>query len=100
MQKLKYIKTKEAPLNLPFENQEERLESILKLAKRISLLVRELEVTALDMAMYSKALSKGNFPRSYVESVDKDLEHADTELNRIRKGWFEAFIEKGVGHEP
>lgn len=93
MQKLKDTKIKETLMNLPSENQEQRYEEILKLAKRITMLIRELEVTSLDVALYAKALSKGNFPISYVLEIDKTLEHADTELKRIHKGWFEVFKE-------
>jgi hypothetical protein len=85
---------KELPLDLDKTQESERLEAVLKNAKRIILLLRELEVTALDMGFYSKALSRGSFPRSYVNEIGSQLEHGITELSRIHKGWQEIFIEE------
>jgi hypothetical protein len=84
---------KEVPLNLSSEGQEERFEAIMKVAKRLSLLIRELEVTSLDVAMYAKTLSKGNFPRSYVKDTQSQLYHAITEIQRISKLWDDTFLE-------
>jgi hypothetical protein len=88
---MKLEKVKEVPYNLPEEGQEERQQAIMKLAKRIPLASRELEISALDIAMYSKTLSKGQFPRSYVKDISDALDKASTELARIKKGWDEVF---------
>jgi hypothetical protein len=85
---------KEAPLVLDKSEEQVRFETILKNAKRISLLTRELEVLALDMGFYSKALSRGNFPRSHINEVGSSIEHGITELTRIHKSWQETFEEK------
>ena len=90
---IKNNKVKETPMNLATDTQGQRYEEILKLAKRITMLIRELEITSLDIALYSKALSKGNFPKSYITEIDKALEQSDTEINRIRKVWNEVFKE-------
>lgn len=83
----------EIPYNLPVDRQEERQQEILKLAKRIPLATRELEIGALDISLYSKTLSKGQFPRSYVKDISDILGKAITELTRIQNGWDNVFKE-------
>ncbi len=90
-------KTKEVIKEIPYclhpDKVEERQEEIAKLAKRISLLIRELEVTSLDVMVFQKSLAKGNFPRSYVNDVNNLLTHGITELGRIQKAWADVFKE-------
>ncbi|MBT9146156.1 MAG: hypothetical protein DDT42_02038 [candidate division WS2 bacterium] len=84
---------KEIPFNLPLEGAEIRQEEITKLAKRISLLIRELEVTSLDVMVYQKSLAKGNFPRSYIKDINSLLTYGVTELGRIQRAWEDIFKE-------
>jgi hypothetical protein len=92
MQKKNLIK--ELPLSLDKTQEESRFDSVMRNAKRTTLLIRELEITALDMAFYAKGLAKGSFPRSYINEVKTQLEHGITELSRILKSWEETFMEK------
>jgi hypothetical protein len=91
---IKKVVVKETPMELDKTLEQERFETVMKNAKRITLLLRELEITALDMGFYAKALSKGNFPRSYVNEIASQIEHGVTELGRIHKSWQESFVEK------
>lgn len=90
----KTVREKEIPYSLPFESQPHRKEEIQKLAKRLSLVTRELEVRALDIAMFSNALSRGDFPRSYVEEFTKYLEESSKEMEKVKRIWIGLFEEK------
>lgn len=69
-------------------------EDIKKLAKRINMLCRELEVTSLDIALYAKPLSQGKFPNKDILLTGNNLSSFCTELYRIEKAWNELFKEQ------
>jgi hypothetical protein len=46
------------------------------------------------MVLYSKALSQGKMPVSYLVQVENALTTASTELTRIQKAWVEIFKEE------
>jgi hypothetical protein len=92
-----------APMNLSPEGEAERLEAIQKLAKRVNMLMRELEVYTLDMSMYSKSLSRGHMPRNYVEDVGRLYSDASKELRLVSEAWTNVFKEvadDSVDHHP
>ena len=66
-------------------------EQIKTVAKRITMLMRELEAQSLDMVLYAKPLSEGKFPITHVVQVENALTSAITELTRIQKVWIETF---------
>jgi hypothetical protein len=68
---------------------EQKAEEIKKLARRITMLMRDLEAYSLDMVLYSKALSQGKFPLTEIVKYENGLTSAITELGRIRKAWVE-----------
>lgn len=84
---------KEVPFNLPPDKVEERQEAIQKLAKRVNMLMRELEVYSLDMTMYSKSLAKGVMPRNYVTDVGNMYMEASKELRLVSEAWTNLFKE-------
>jgi hypothetical protein len=73
---------------------EVKQEEVKKVAKRITMLMRDLEAHSLDMVLYSKALSQGKMPVSYLVQVENALTTASTELTRIQKAWVEIFKEE------
>jgi chemotaxis methyl-accepting protein methylase len=66
-------------------------EEIKKIAKRITMLMRDLEAHSLDMVLYSKKISEGKFPVSHLVQVENALTTASTELLRIKNAWAELF---------
>lgn len=68
-------------------------EDVMKIAKRISLLIRELEVTSLDMAMQAKPLASGKFPPTHLVQVENSLTSYENELRRIKQAWIDLFKE-------
>jgi galactose-1-phosphate uridylyltransferase len=68
---------------------EQKAEEIKKLARRITMLMRDLEAYSLDMVLYSKALSQGKFPLTEVVKYENGITSAITELTRIKKAWVE-----------
>jgi hypothetical protein len=75
---------------------EQKAEEIKKLARRITMLMRDLEAYSLDMVLYSKALSQGKFPMTEIVKYENGITSAITELTRIRKGWVETMGGKDV----
>ena len=69
-------------------------EEIKKIAKRITMLMRDLEAHSLDMVLYCDAISKGKFPATHLVQVANALTTASTELIRIQKAWSELFKEE------
>lgn len=68
-----------------------RQEEIKKIAKRITMLMRDLEAHSLDMVLYSKSIAAGKFPVSHLVQVENSLTTASTELLRIQKAWHDLF---------
>lgn len=76
-------------------------EDVRKLAHRIILLLRDLEVHSLDIALYSKPLAAGKFPINYILQEEKAMTSAITELSRIQKAWCDLFKEEmNNGNKP
>jgi hypothetical protein len=73
---------------------EQKAEEIKKLARRITMLMRDLEAYSLDMVLYSKALSQGKFPMTEIVKYENGLTSAITELGRVKNAWVEIFKEK------
>lgn len=71
-----------------------RVEDIKKLAKRITMLMRELEAHSMDMVLYSKPLAAGKFPATHIIQVSNAITSCTTELTRINKAWNELFKEE------
>ena len=69
-------------------------EDIKKIAKRITMLMRDLEAHSMDMVLYSKPLALGKFPQTHIVQVSNALVSATTELTRINKAWNELFKEE------
>jgi hypothetical protein len=69
-------------------------EDIKKLAKRITMLMRDLEAHSMDMVLYSKPLALGKFPQTHIVQVSNALISAITELTRINKAWNDLFKEE------
>lgn len=76
------------------ETPEERRERLLKLTRRLSMLMREIDVWNLDVTMFSKTLSEGKMPRAYYKEVQQFLDGASLELSRISEAWQKLFKEK------
>lgn len=72
-------------------NSLSKQDEIKKIAKRITMLMRDLEAHSLDMVLYSDALSKGKFPVTHLIQVENALTSYATELLRIQKAWSELF---------
>ena len=68
-------------------------DDIMKIAKRITMLMRELEAHSLDMALYAKPLSQGKFPVTHLIQVENALTSAEQELKRIKQAWIDLFKE-------
>lgn len=66
-------------------------EDIKKIAKRITMLMRELEAHSMDMVLYSKSLAAGKFPVTHIVQVSNALESATKELSRINGAWLALF---------
>lgn len=66
-------------------------EDVKKIAKRITMLMRELEVHSMDMVMYSKQLADGKFPKTHLVQVENALVTATKELTRIQQAWTTLF---------
>lgn len=62
-------------------------EEIKRLAKRITMLIRELEVTSLDLVLYSKPMAEGRFPKTHITIVANELEKYANELRRVKEVW-------------
>lgn len=60
-----------------------------RLAKRLHMLCRELEVDALDMAMYSSTYARGGFPTTHLIQLANRLEHFAKEIESVKKKWIE-----------
>ena len=75
-------------------NSLSKQEEIKKIAKRITMLMRELEAHSLDMVLYSKSLSEGKFPITHIIQVDNALITYAKELSRIEKAWSDLFKEE------
>jgi hypothetical protein len=73
---------------------EQKAEEIKKLARRITMLMRDLEAYSLDMVLYSKVLSQGKFPMTEIVKYENGLTSAITELGRVKNAWVEVFKEK------
>lgn len=68
-------------------------DDIKKLAKRITMLMRELEAHSMDMVLYAKPLAEGKFPQTHIVQVANTLESAIKELSRVQHTWLELFKE-------
>lgn len=71
----------------------DKLLSIQKISKRMQMLLREVELAALDINEYSVPLSKGLFPSSWAKETTKALEDYTLEMQRITTSWKELFKE-------
>lgn len=67
---------------------------IKKIAKRLSQMVRELELCSLDIAAYSGPLSKGLFPTAWHKDAEKALDDYVVEMQRISARFKELFNEE------
>lgn len=68
-------------------------EDVMKIAKRINMLIREMEVSALDMAMQAKPLSAGKFAVTHLVQVENSLTSYENELRRVKQAWVDLFKE-------
>jgi hypothetical protein len=75
-------------------------DDVLKIARRITQLMRGLEAHSLDMAMYSKPLSEGKFPVSHLIQVENALTASEKELRLIKQAWQDLFKEWTDGTNP
>jgi hypothetical protein len=64
---------------------------IKKIAKRMSLLIREVEVASLDIMINSTILSKDKFPTQYFKDTAKVMSDYATEMVRISEAWNRLF---------
>lgn len=69
-------------------------EDIKKIAKRITMLMRDLEAHSMDMVLYSKALAEGKFPKTHLVQVENALVTSVKELTRIQQAWTNLFKEE------
>lgn len=69
----------------------ERQQKIQELTRRIPKVARDLEVESLDLSLFSKSLSRGQFPLEHLEDIRSTLDKNYTELGRIIKSWNELF---------
>lgn len=91
---IKKLVAKEVPMHLDKSTEAARLRELSSIAKRIPLAIRDLEVAGLDILLFSGALSKGNFPKSYVEDMSTLFTRNILELERIQKAFNKVFEEK------
>jgi hypothetical protein len=68
-------------------------EDVMKIARRITQLIRELEAHSLDMAFQAKPLATGKFPVSHLVQVENSLTSFENELRRIKQAWVDLFKE-------
>lgn len=80
--------TKKKPKELSVEQLVIK-DGVEKIAKRIGMLCRELEVDSLDLTMYSNAYARGGFPKTHIVQVTNRLEGYEKEIERIKKKWTE-----------
>lgn len=66
-------------------------DDVKKIAKRITMLLRNLEVQSMDMVMYAKPLADGKFPKTHLIQVENQLVTATKELTRIQQAWTNLF---------
>lgn len=70
---------------------EEKEQEIRKLAKRMSMLNREIELSSLDIATYAVPLAKGQFPTQWSKDTNKLFQEYSTEMLRIAARFSELF---------
>jgi hypothetical protein len=75
-------------------SQVEKEIEIKKIAKRMSLLIREVEVASLDIMINSTILSKDKFPTQYFKDTAKVMSDYATEMIRISEAWNRLFKEE------